>query len=75
MYDVEVVPGERVGSKFTDYRDALRVASNVFFYRLDGLEGAVMLGPCRLVVRVRRGQVVLATFEADVRLPDKVVKQ
>lgn len=67
MYEIEVVP-EEVVSRYPGYGEALRAASNVFAYRLGGIAG-VKVAPWRVCVRVRRGDLVLATFEADVAAP------
>lgn len=64
MFEVEVVPGEVV-SRYPCYGEALRAAGNVFAYRLGGVAG-VTPAPWRVCVRVRRGDLVLATFEAEV---------
>lgn len=63
MFEVEVVPGEVV-SRYPAYGEALRAAGNVFAYRLGGVAGVKMV-PWRICVRVRRGDLVLATFEAE----------
>lgn len=64
MFEVEVEPREVV-SRYPTYGEALRAAGNVFAYRVGGMAG-VKVAPWRVCVRVRRGDLVLAMFEAEV---------